>query len=90
MEVNCLKAPLEKSDLKDDMPKEIYYIVTIKPEYIHEFVLTTIHRRFYGKIVNQAYSNFYFELSGSGALVIIPHTWIETMAPSKELWDKNI
>ena len=90
MEVNRLKVPLEKSDLKDDMPREIYYIVTIKQEYMHEFILTTIHRRFCGKIVNQAYSNLYFELSGSGALVIIPHTWIETMAPSKELWNKNI
>ena len=45
MEVNRLKEPLEKSDLKDDMPKEIYYIVTIKPEYIHKFVLTTVYRR---------------------------------------------
>lgn len=81
---------LEKSNPKDSLPKEIYYIVTIKQEYIHEFVLTTIHRRFCGKIVNQACANLYFELNGSGALVIIPHTWIETMAPSKELWDKNI
>lgn len=81
---------LEKINLKENLPKEIYYIVTIKSEYIHEFVLTTIHRRFCGKIVYQTCSNFYFELNGSGALVIIPHEWIETMAPSKELWDKNI
>lgn len=83
------KVPSKKSDLKDDISREVYYIVTIKQEYMHEFSLTTIHRKFCGKL-EYINSNFYFRLNGSNALVIIPHTWIETMAPSKELWDKKL
>ena len=33
--------------------------------------------------------NFYFELNSSDALVIIPHSWIEWMAPSKIIWEKK-
>ena len=40
---------------------------------------------FCGALVNQTDGNFYFELNGSRAMVIIPHSWIEWMAPSKKL-----
>lgn len=62
----------------------IYYIVQIKNSLY--FTNTTITKRFCGKLVNQNNENFYFELNGSGALVIIPHKEIEWMAPSKEHW----
>ena len=42
---------------------------------------------FSGKIVNQTAGNIYFELNGSGGLVIIPHEWINWLAPSKVLWE---
>lgn len=65
---------------------EIYYIVSIKDRYICEFHLTTITKEFCGRIENQTSTSIYFRLNGSDALVIIPHNWIEWMAPSKELW----
>lgn len=65
---------------------EIYYIVSIKDRYIYELHLTTITKKFCGRIENETSTNIYFRLNGSDALVIIPHSWIEWMAPSKELW----
>lgn len=62
----------------------IYYIVQVRNP-LH-FTNTTITERFCGKLVNQNNGNFYFELNGSGALVIIPHNEIEWMAPSKKHW----
>lgn len=64
---------------------KIYYIVSLKQRYIYELHLTTITREFCGRIENQTSTNIYFRLNGSDALVIIPHSWIEWMAPSKEL-----
>lgn len=64
----------------------IYYIVSIKDRYIYELHLTTINKEFCGRIENQTSTNIYFRLNGSDALVIIPHSWIEWMAPAKELW----
>lgn len=68
---------------------EIYYIVSIKDSYICELNLTTITKEFCGRIENQSSTSIYFRLNGSDALVIIPHSWIEWMAPSKELWELN-
>lgn len=65
---------------------EIYYIVSIKERYIYDLHLTTITKEFCGRIENLTSTNIYFRLNGSDALVIIPHSWIEWMAPSKELW----
>ncbi len=62
----------------------IYYIVQVKNPL--RFCLTTISERFCGKLVNQTSDTFYFELNGSGALIIIPHNEIEWMAPSKKHW----
>jgi hypothetical protein len=68
--------------------EDIYYIVTLKDSIIDSgFYKTTACHRFCGRLVNQNYGNFYFELNGSDALVIIPHSWIEWMAPSKVHWD---
>lgn len=67
--------------------EDIYYIVNIKEEYRNELRLTTINKEFCGKIVNQTARNIYFELNCSGALVIIPHDWIDWLAPSKILWE---
>lgn len=65
---------------------EIYYIVNIKDRYISELHLTTITKEFCGRIEEQSSTSIYFRLNGSNALVIIPHSWIEWMAPAKELW----
>ena len=67
--------------------QDIYYIVRLKERYRQELYLTTIIKDFCGKILNQTGSNIYFELNGSNALVIIPHEWIEWLAPSKKLWE---
>ena len=66
----------------------IYYIVALREDIVNSgFYKTTTYPRFCGRLVNKNGSNFYFELNGSNALVIIPHRWIEWMAPSKKLWD---
>ena len=69
--------------------KDIFYIVEMKEEFFWDggLALTTIKKRFCGRLVNQTGVNFYFELNGSEALVIVPHEGIEWMAPSKALWD---
>ena len=67
---------------------EIYYIVSIKERYICELHLTTITKEFCGRIENQTSTSIYFRLNGSDALVIIPHSWIEWMAPAKKLWQE--
>lgn len=67
--------------------EDIYYIVNIKEKYRYELRFTTINKEFCGKIVNQTSGNIYFELNGSGGLVIIPHEWINWLAPSKVLWE---
>lgn len=68
--------------------EDIYYIVKIKEDVVDSsFYHTTIRHKFCGRLVNQNYGNFYFELNGADALVIIPHSWIEWMAPSKVHWD---
>ena len=53
------------------------------------FYKTTYSNIFRGRLVNQNGRNFYFELNSSNALVIIPHSWIEWMAPSKIIWEKK-
>lgn len=65
---------------------KIYYIVNIKDRYISELYLTTITKEFCGRIENQTSTSIYFRLNGSDALVIVPHSWIEWMAPAKKLW----
>lgn len=65
---------------------EIYYIISIKERYISELHLTTITKEFCGRIENQTSTSIYFRLNVSNALVIIPHNWIEWMAPAKKLW----
>lgn len=73
----------------------IYYIVKVKEDNFNScelgymFRKTTCSKLFCGRLVNQNNGNFYFELNGSNALVIIPHSWIEWMAPSKNLWEKK-
>lgn len=78
-----------KSNVKsvENKNQDIYYIVRLKERYRQEFYLTTITKDFCGKIINQTSTNIYFELNGSNALVIIPHAWIEWLAPSKKLWE---
>lgn len=68
--------------------EDIYYLVALKDNIADaSFYKTTVSRMFCGKLVNNNGANFYFELNGSDALVIIPHSWIEWMAPSKILWE---
>lgn len=66
--------------------KEIYYTVKLRQD-IEENILfteTTCSNGFSGKLVNQNGRNFYFELNGSDAIVIIPHAWIDWMVPQVE------
>lgn len=73
---------------KDTDDKDVYYIVKIKDDVGDAtFYKTTASRMFCGALVNQNGDHFYFELNGSKSLVIIPHGWIEWMAPSKVHWD---
>ena len=67
--------------------KDIYYIVELNNRADWELRgLTTIAPRFCGKLVNHNGAKFYFELeSHPGSVVIIPHEWIEWMAPSRRL-----
>ena len=68
--------------------EDIYYIVTVREGILDPlWDKTTTRNTFCGKLVNQNNGRFYFELNGSDALVIIPHDWIDWMAPSKVLWD---
>lgn len=75
------------------MRNDIYYIVNLdldRNEEIYPSIKdTTIRKSFCGKIVNESHGKLFFELNGSGALVIIPYSWIKFMAPSKVLWDKR-
>lgn len=63
------------------------YIVRIKDEFKNNLNLTTITKEFCGKFIRQLYGNLYFELNGSGALVIVPEEWIKLCAPSKVMWE---
>lgn len=67
--------------------EKFYYIVRLKDEFKSNLSLTTINKDFCGRFIHQSYGNLYFELNGSGALVIIPEKWIESCAPHKALWD---
>lgn len=82
------KEPVTSKSLKKEL-SDIYYIVSLKERYKYDLYLTTITKEFCGKIVNQTADNIYFELNGSNALVIIPHNWIEWLAPSKKLWNRD-
>lgn len=74
---------------------DIHYIVKVNKDEIdsselgYMFYETTCLNIFCGRLVNQNGRNFYFELNNSDALVIIPHSWIEWMAPSKIIWEKK-
>lgn len=74
---------------------DIHYIVKVNKTEIdsselgYMFYKTTCSNIFCGRLVNQNNGNFYFELNNSNALVIIPHSWIEWMAPSKISWEKK-
>ena len=73
-----------------------YYIVKIDKDKLdtselgYMFYKTTCANLFCGRLVNQNNGNFYFELNNSEDLVIIPHSWIKWMAPSKILKEEAI
>lgn len=68
--------------------EDIYYLVKVREDIFDPlWDKTTTYKMLCGKLVNQNNGRFYFELNGSDALVIIPHDWIDWMAPSKVLWD---
>ena len=74
---------------------DVCYIVKINQsktnndELGYMFHKTICSKLFCGRLVNQNDGKFYFELNGSNALVIIPHSWIEWMAPSKIILEKK-
>lgn len=74
---------------------DIVYVVKIDKKVAggthlgYMFDTTTCSELFCGRLVNQENGKFYFELNGSEALIIIPHRWIQWMAPSKNHWHIN-
>ena len=74
---------------------DIVYVVKIDKNVAdsarlgYMFDTTTCSELFCGRLVNQENGKFYFELNGSKALIIIPHRWIQWMAPSKKHWHIN-
>lgn len=66
-------------------PITIYYVV-LKDTCPYRVLSSD---NFYGRIENQTASNIYFSLVGSednslvNSLVIVPHNWIQFMAPIK-------
>ncbi len=63
----------------------IYYVVKIKERYmIGKLCETKIREYFVGEIVNETSTNLYFELKNTNELVIIPHKYIEWLAPEKD------
>ena len=66
---------------------DIYYIVELNDKADWELRgLVTIIPRFCGKLINHNGANFYFELNDHpNSIIIIPHSWIKWMAPSKRL-----
>lgn len=68
-----------------DIEKYVPYIIKLKENYFLE--KTVIRKEFCGFLINNCNGNFYFELNGSKMLVIIPHSEIESMAPSKIHFD---
>ena len=71
------------------MNKDIYYMVSIKDEFGQKLTLTTINKEFCGKFDHEAYGVVWFKLNGSGAYVAIPKQWIEFIAPSEKLWNRQ-
>lgn len=67
--------------------KKVEYIVCLKDDFF--MPMTTINRQFCGKLENITNGRFYFRLNGSNAIVIVPHTEINWMAPSKEFWERG-
>lgn len=67
--------------------KKVEYIVCLKDNFF--MPMTTINRQFCGKLENITDSRFYFRLNGSNAIVIVPHSEIDWMAPSKKLWERG-
>ena len=67
--------------------KKVEYIVCLKNDFF--MPKTTIKRQFCGKLENIANDRFYFRLNGSNAIVIVPHSEIDWMAPSKEFWERG-
>jgi hypothetical protein len=67
--------------------KKVEYIVCLKDDFF--MPMTTINRQFCGKLENITDSRFYFRLNGSNAIVIVPHSEIDWMAPSKEFWERG-
>ena len=70
---------------------DIYYIVHLSDKAYGNLPIkaTNLKPTFCAKLVNFGNGRFYFELSNNDALVIIPHSWIEWMAPSKILEEKK-
>ena len=70
----------------------IYYLIKLKNNFIELNPLickTTVNKVFCGTLVNNADGKAFFELNGSKALVVVPWSGIEWMAPSQVLWEKR-
>ena len=67
----------------------IYYIVTIKDEYVNYFDDTIITNKFCGRLFLTTEDKAFFKLYNKRdiqAEIIIPIDWILCMAPSCEHW----
>ena len=89
-EIKITYTPVEPLvPIRKQIQKEptLLYLVNIKPEHQEKFEDTVIHHGFYGELVNQTSDMFYFELFENRAIIIIPHSWIEFMAPMRRAED---
>ena len=66
---------------------KIVYIVQLNIEKAASagFYYSTCGPRFLAQLVNQTATNLYFIKKGTEELIIIPHEWIEWLAPARPI-----
>ena len=70
--------------------KEVKYLVRLNDGQIdrdnlgYMFRRTACNKLFCGILVNVSATHLYFEIGEDRKLVIVPHKWVEWMAPVKE------
>ena len=69
------------------MENKQYVFVKINLDKASEdglWFLMKYHRGFIGKLINQCYDTFYFELEEDGTMVSVPVKWVKWMMPVQD------
>ena len=75
--------------------KEVKYVVRLNDAQIdrddlgYMFRQSPCNKLFYGVLVNISATHLYFEIGEDKKLVIVPHKWVEWMAPVEEVLKKE-